>query len=236
MKEKFEIPSCEFCKPRLQGIFGGLFKDDLHSLSSSKGCNFYQKGQTIFQEGTRPMGLYCLNTGKAKVFKLGDEGKEQIVRLAKEGDVLGYRSLISGEVYSASAEALDETCICFIPREVFMKLIETNKEVSLNMMKLLSNDLREAEKKSTELAQKPVRDRLAEALLMLKDTYGFEEDEQTINIVLTREDLANIVGTATESVIRLLSEFKNDGLIALDNKKIKILDMDKLSNTANLYS
>ncbi len=235
MEKKFQIPECESCEVRVKSVFKDLHSKDLDKISLSKGCNIYKKGQTIFYEGTRPTGLYCINQGKIKLFKLGDEGREQIVRLAKEGDILGYRALISNEPYTATAESLDDACICFIPRSGFFELIQENHELSLKMMQVLSTDLRSAEHKITDLAQKPVRERLAEALLTLIETYGYETDEATLTVTLTREELANIVGTATETIIRLLSEFKKDNIISLGGRKIKILDHRKLTHTANLF-
>lgn len=165
---------------------------------------------------------------------MGDEGKEQIVRLAREGDVLGYRALLSADRYNATAEPLEDTDVCFIPKETLFKLIETNSSFTLQVMKLLSNDLKNAEHKITQLAEKPVRERICRLLLFLKETYGLETDEQTINVTLSRE-LANIVGTATETAIRLLSEFKHDHIIELIGKKIRILDLHKLVQTANVF-
>ncbi len=235
MTNKADIPDCENCKTRSKSIFCDLKNDELAKLSYNKGCSSYKKGQVIFYEGRRPTGLYCINIGKVKIAKLGEEGKEQIVRLAKEGDILGYRSLISGDSYSASAETLEETSVCFIPKDAIFDLIKDSSNFSIKFMQLVSKDLKSAENKVTDLAQKHVRERVAEALLMLKETYGMEDDEQTIAIALTREVLANIVGTATETVIRLLSELKQDKVIALEGRKIKILKLKQLIRTASIY-
>ncbi len=235
MTTKIEIPDCINCKTRYKSVFCNLKSNELDKLSYNKGCSSYKKGQIIFYEGRRPIGLYCINKGKVKIAKLGEEGKEQIIRLAREGDILGYRSLISGDTYSASSETLEETDICFIPKDSIFHLIKENSEFALKIIELVSRDLKSAENKVTDLAQKHVRERVAEALLMLKETYGFEEDEQTIAIALTREILANIVGTATETVIRLLSELKQDNIIALERRKIKILNLKQLVRTASIY-
>ncbi len=123
-----------------------------------------------------------MNSGKIKIAQPGDEGKEQIVRLAKDGDILGYRALLIGDKYSCSATAIDETSTCFIPKDSFFNLIGKNANLSMEIMKLLSHDLKKAEHKITVLAQKPVREKMAEALLFLKETYGYENDNATINI------------------------------------------------------
>lgn len=194
----------------------------------------YKSGNTIFNEGSYPSGLYCIHKGKVKIFKNGTEGKEQILRFAKEGDILGYKSLLSDQPFSASAAALDEAVICFIPKKSYFDVLQTNPKLSLKMMQLLTQELKTAETRIVELAQKPVRERLAETILILKETFGFEEDGKTIAISLTREEIANIVGTATESVIRLLSEFKKDGIIDLKGRSISILDNRELVRTANI--
>lgn len=235
IRRKIDIPSCEDCASRLCSIFNDLPEDELGKINHSKGGNLYKRGQNIFYEGTRPSGLYCINFGKVKIYKIDQSGKEQIVRLAKAGDVLGYRSLISGELYSSFAAPLEDSLICFIPRSVFFSLLQTNANLSMKIMKILSQDLKSAENRIANMAQKPVRERLAEALLILREFYGLEDDEATLGVALTREDLANVVGTATETVIRLLSEFREDKIIALKGRKIKILDHISLVKTANIF-
>jgi CRP/FNR family transcriptional regulator len=165
---------------------------------------------------------------------MGDEGKEQIVRLAKSGDIVGYKALLSGDRYSATATALEDCNVCFIPREIFLVILQKDAALSFEMMKVLSDELKKAEEKITHLAQKPVRERVAETILFLKETYGLYADNH-VNVSLTREEIANLVGTATETAIRLLSEFNKDHIIELSGKKIKILDQNKLIKTANLF-
>jgi CRP-like cAMP-binding protein len=236
MKIKIETPSCETCAARLSNVFCTLTDDQAHDMSIDKSSSHYRKGQLIFFEGNRPSGLYCIRKGKIKVYQIGSGNREQIIRLAKEGDILGYRSLISGEVYNASAEAIEDSEICFINRKSFFDLLQENSDLSTKVMQLLSHDLKSAESRMTGLAQKPVRERLAETLLTLKEFYGHEQDNATINATLTREDIANIVGTATETAIRLLSDFKNEKIIELVGKKIKILNHEKLVKIANVYN
>jgi CRP/FNR family transcriptional regulator len=233
MNIKLESPSCEACKARLTNVFCSLSDNQLTDLSIDKTCNQYKKGQIVFFEGNRPAGLFCINKGKVKIFQMGPEGKEQIMRLAKEGDILGYRSLISGDVYSASAAVMEDAVLCFIPRKTFFELLQSNSELSTRMMKLLSGDLKSAEVRITGLAQKPVRERLAETLLMLKEFYGVEHNS-AINATLSREEIANIVGTATETVIRILSDFKSEKIIDIQSKKIKILNHEALLRAAHV--
>ena len=227
-------PECQYCQTRFKSVFCDLNEEELCALNTSKGCRTYTKGQVIFNEGAYPHGLFCINEGKAKLSKPGYTGREQIVRLAKDGDILGYRALLSGETYNCSAVALEDSSICFIPKNTFSELVTKNSNLAFELMKLLSVDLKNAENKLLNLAQKPVRERLAEALLFLKETYHFEIDGATLNVILSREEIANIVGTATEVVIRLLSEFKKDKMIAFVGKKIKILNYKELIHAANI--
>ncbi|HEX6914602.1 MAG TPA: Crp/Fnr family transcriptional regulator [Chitinophagaceae bacterium] len=235
MKMPVEIhTSCQTCEARFSTVLGKAKKEHLDEINMEKVCNIYKKGQTIFHEGSHPFGVYCVHSGKIKLSHLGDDGKEQIIRLLKDGDITGYRALLSGDRYGASAIALEDTHVCFIPKEVFMSVLKNDAAMAFEMMKLLSDELHRAELQLTHLAQKPVRERLAETLLFIKETYGFEEDGVTLNVRFSREEIANLVGTATESTIRLLSEFKRDGIVELDGKKIKILKPAELLKTANL--
>lgn len=235
MVRKFQLPSCEDCQARLDSVFCQLNEEQLSRISIEKHCSYYQRGQTVFAEGSTPSGLFCINSGKVKISQTGGDGKEQILRLAKNGDILGYRSLISGETYSATATAIEDSKICLIPKIDFFELLQNNSSITTSIMKLLASDLKVAENKITNLAQKPVIERLAEALIMLKEYYGSKGDEKTTDITITREEISNIVGTATETAIRLLSELKKDGIIKLDGKKLTILKSDALTKLANLY-
>ncbi len=234
MSKKVESPECQHCNVRFKSLFCGLSGEELDSINIGKACTSYKKGQMIFYESAFPQGLFCVNSGKIKVYQLGEQGKEQILRLTKEGDVLGYRALLSGGKYSGSASALEDSSVCFIPKEIVFALLDKNASLSMQLLKILSHDLENAEHKLTNLTQKSVRERLAEALLFIKETYGCESDGATLNAILSREEIANITGTATETTIRLLSEFKQDGLIDLIGKKIKLLNTGQLAHLANV--
>lgn len=227
-------PICQTCAQKNASVFCKAKVEYLSEITSQKVSNTFKKGQTIFNEGSYPFGVFCINSGKVKLTHLGDDGKEQIIRLLKGGDIIGYRALLSGERYSATAVALEDTHICFIPKELFIYILKNDAALTFEMMKLLADELHKTELKMTHLAQKPVRERLAEILLFIEETYGFEEDGITLNVRLSREEIANLVGTATESTIRLLSEFKRDNMVELDGKKIKIINQKKLAKTANL--
>lgn len=228
---------CQFCKSRGESHFSELPNEDLEVISEHKSCVAYKKGQTLFYEGTRPMGVFCINHGKVKVYKMGSNGKEQILFIAKPGDFLGYRSLLSEEFYGASATVLEQAAICFIPKSDFLSILNRNPAFFQKLMKAVCQELGVMEEKLAQLAQKSVRERLAATIIMLKETYGMEgEGSDVIDIALSREDLANIVGTATETVIRLLSDFKSDGLIALKGKKIQVIDTKRLIHEADFYA
>lgn len=238
MTKKIENLPCELCQSRKFSLFNEVSESHLCQLSSDKSFVFYKKGQTLFYEGTRPMGLFCINEGAVKVYKSTSNGKEQIIRLTKAGDFLGYRALLGDEHYAASATILEDAKICFIPKETFMNLLSKDSSLYRKLMKEVCHELGIMEEKVTQLSQKSVRERLAFTLLMLKETYGVEEREasQKIDIALSREDLASIVGTATETVIRLLAEFKQDGLIGFEGKKIRILNPKALVKTSDYYA
>jgi CRP-like cAMP-binding protein len=234
MKNTFEIPHCETCLPRLHSIFGVLSGEELAKLELHKGCNFHRSGQVLFYEGDYPSGLYCINRGKVKLTRTGEAGREQIVRLAREGDSVGYRALVSGTPYELTATVIEDASICFIPRQTFHAIMVDNPSLTGRIIRQLTQDLAKAEQKQVSLAQKQVRERLAETLLMLREFYGCEDDHRTLRSRLSREDIANYVGTATETVIRLLSEFSREGLIVLDGKQIRITDIKALRDAAHL--
>ncbi len=229
------LADCNHCSKRFTNIFCQAKFDSMQEINTEKVCTVYRKGENIFKEGTRPHGVFCVNYGKIKLSHLGADGKEQITRLVKAGDPLGYRALLGGDKYSSTAIAIEDSGVCFIPKELFMGILQKDSSLALEMLKLLSDNLKKAEQQITNLAQKPVRERLSEAILFIKETYGFEEDGQTIDAAFSREDISNIVGTATETVIRLLSELNKEKVIQLVGKKILILDLNKLVKIANLY-
>jgi CRP-like cAMP-binding protein len=227
---------CQSCTARNGSVFGGLCAHTITSVNGYKSTNMYRKGQILFHEGTRPLGVYCVNKGKIKLYKLGNEGKEQIIQLAKEGDILGYRAMISEEVYPVSAETLEESHVCFIPKQDFLQMIAESPELYGRLFKHACHELGIMAQNVTNLAQKTVRERLAITLIMLKDTYGIDKEENNkVVINLTREDLANIVGTATETLIRLLHDFKEDKIITTKGRKILLEDERELVRIANLY-
>jgi CRP/FNR family transcriptional regulator len=207
---------------------------DLNELNKSKQVMTYKKGQSIFIEGSNSHGLYCLHKGKIKIHKLGNSGREQIVRFAKSGDVVGYRAFINGEKYYATATAMEDSEVCFFPYSSIFDKVKNNPDFLREMLKLVSNDLKQSEDKITHLTQNYVNQRIAEAILWIKNTFGYQEDNKTINANLTRSELAGIAGTSTETTIRVLSEFQKDKLIELKGKSISILNENQLKAISEL--
>ena len=226
---------CENCASKSKGIFCELEKVALADVSHNKVMNTYKKGHTIFYQGNPPFGLYCVNSGKIKISKIGNDGKESIIRIAHAGDVLGHRSLFSNENYTATATIIEDATICFIDKKYIYKSIQDQPSIALNLIQKLSREMGAAESMSASMSQKNVRERLAELFLMLKRTYGIEENGRTkLDIKLTREEIASMIGTANETVIRFISEFKEEGLIEQEGKTIFIIDEAKLLEFANL--
>lgn len=234
---KTQFLECEFCQVKGKSLFHFCPSHELEEMSGSKGYNQYKAGQTLFHEGSMPMGLFCVNKGKIKLHKMGSDGKEQIVRLVKPGDFIGYRALLSDTPYSASATAMEESSVCLVPKTTFLGLLRKNDNLADAMMKLICRNLEESEQKLTEMAYKPVRERLAEALVLLKTTYEDKSipDAPPFSIAISREDLASLVGTAKETVIRILGEFKDDHLVRTEGRKIFVLEPVKLEKISKMY-
>lgn len=233
---KVERPSCPSCLSKSLSFFSDLDKFDLINLSQNKTCNFYKKGHIVFYEGRFPTGIYCLEQGRVKMYRIGLDGKEQIVRFSTTGSLLGIRSLLSNERYSLSAATLEDSVICFISKSFFMHLMNKYPKMNQEIVVYLCDKLKEAEDMIISIAQKPVRERLAESLLIMDRFFTPNGNKQAKHkISLPREDLANIVGTATETVIRLLHDFKEEKLITVDGRAIYLSDISGLKNAAKIY-
>jgi CRP/FNR family transcriptional regulator, polysaccharide utilization system transcription regulator len=234
-QQDIHVPLCDKCSLESGSIFKYLTLDEVDILNFEKDFRQYKRGALLYQEGNRISGFFCINSGIIKVFKTGFDGKEQIIRFAKKGDIIAYRSVLSNELACTSAKVIEDCQVCFIPSEILISFIKTNPNYALELVKLACHELGEANSFITDIAQKTVRERLAEILLYLVVDFGLD-DQHFLNISLTREELANIVGTATESVIRLLSEFKSDKLVELNGRKIKILDTAGLEKISNVFN
>lgn len=221
------MSNCEQCIVRQFNSLKSLTKEELVRISNCKTSKTVKKGQLIFDEGENVNGIYCIREGICKLTKLSANGKDQIVKLVVKGDLIGQRSLVSEEATNLSATALNDMQVCFIPKHEIMRDLHENNDFTFDVLKEMAKDLKEADNLIVNMAQKSVRQRLAEALLYIHSAFG-TDDEGMLTIVLSREDYANIVGTATESIIRILSQFKKSGFIATKGKQIKIEDVAAL--------
>ncbi|WP_278035304.1 Crp/Fnr family transcriptional regulator [Flavobacterium nitratireducens] len=212
------MSKCEQCIVREFSSLKALSKEELVKLAECKTSRIVKKGEVIFEEGENVNGIFCVKDGVCKLTKLSPNGKDHIVKLVAKGELLGQRSMISEEPVNLSAVALEDMQICFVPKSEIMGFFDNNNQFSMNVMKTICGDLKEADSQMVNMAQKTVKERLAETLLYLQDTFGKNEDD-TLKIQLTRDELASMIGTATESCIRLLSDFNKSGLIELKGKK-----------------
>ncbi len=226
---------CNHCDAKSISFLSACTVEEADIVSAAKSCSHYKKGQSIFYEDNMPLGIYCISKGAIKLTRSNKDGKEQIIRFAREGEFLGYRALIADEPLVATATCIEDTISCFIPKNVFIDLLEKNSQINKQMLKSLCHDLGLADERIQSLAQKSVRERLAETLLFLHKTFHLDkaDDNSLIAVTLPREDIANIVGTATETVIRLLSEFRADKLIDMEGKKIRIINFSALEKISH---
>lgn len=225
------MSKCEQCIVRQFSSLKALSKDELLRMAECKTSYIIKKGEPIFEEGEMTNGIFCVKDGVCKMTKLSANGKDQIVKLAKAGELLGQRSMISEEPANLSAVALEDMEVCFVPKSEILQFFNQNNQFSMNVMKTICGDLKEADDHMVSMAQKSVKERLAETLIYLEDTFGNNQDG-SLRIQLSREELAGMIGTATESCIRLLSEFNKNGWVDLTGKKITIknkIQLKKLS-------
>lgn len=223
---------CEQCIVRELSSLKALNKDELLRLAECKTSSIIKKGDPVFEEGDTVNGIYCITVGVCKLSKLSANGKDQIVKLVKAGELLGQRSMISDEPANLSAVALEDMEVCFIPKNEVLNFFDTNNQFSMNLMKKICGDLKETSDHLVSVSQKTVKERLAETLIYLQETFGKNEDG-SLRIQLSREEMAGMIGTATESCIRLLSDFNKLGLIELNGKKIILKDLGKLKRIAD---
>lgn len=230
LKKREKIQSSFDGTPEGLNSFFNLAKGqkDLEELSDNRELRRFMKKQTIYEEGQYPKQLYFIASGKVKTFKTNDLGKEYITTVYKKGDFLGHQALISGRSYEESAMALEDVEISIIPKDDFFSLLYNNRNFSGQFIKMLAANVLEKEGQLLSLAYNSIRKRVAEALIELDKKYKAEE-----GIGLMREDLANIVGTAKETLIRTLTDFKNERLIEVQGRKIMIVNKKKLEDLPN---
>ncbi len=217
------MSKCEQCSVRHSNSLKELTHEELMRVTKNKTSKVIKKGDVLFEEGDHINGIFCIRSGVCKVSKMSENGREQIIHLIKKGDLLGERSLINNEAANLKATAVNDMEVCFIPKEEILKSLNNNHNFSMALLRNMANTLKNTDNSIVDMAQKSVKQRLAHTLLYLDNNFNKTENN-AIDIHLTREDLSNLIGTATESVIRLLSEFKKKELIRLKGKDIFILN------------
>jgi len=224
----YQESKCINCIDHKLSIFDVLTPKEKELLNENISCSNYKKGEIIYKEGDKPIGLICLAEGIAKIFKEGVGGREQIIRMAKPVGFIGYRALLADDNYISSALAIEDCHVCTVERTTFFKLLKSNNKLSLAIIKYLARELGYSNRRTITLTQKHIRGRLAESLLFLRDTYGVEDDGTTIKVYLSREDIANLSNMTTSNAIRTLSTFALEKIISIEGRKIKVLDLLQL--------
>jgi CRP/FNR family transcriptional regulator len=222
--------SCLSCPQRAGTLLNDLGIEELGQLESQRYTATYKAGEAIFREGTKPLGLLCIHSGKIKILRTGPAGIDQIISLHKEGDMIGIRAMIKEHNYSVSAFAIEETQVCIITQEVFKPVLEKNAHLCLKILTQFITQLDASEKLFINHSQKHMSARLADALLYIYSIYGIDHASGYIAVALKRSELAQLANMTTANAIRGLSSFVSEGIIELSGRKIKVLEMEKLNS------
>lgn len=221
----------------LDEVFPGwdtLTPDEKRFVENNSTTQYYKKNEVIHYEGDKPTHMMVLASGKAKVYKEGVGSRTQIIRMLKIGEPFGYRAMIASETYNTNVAAFEPAAVYMLKGDIFISILQHNNAFCFRFLEELATDLADSDSRTVNLTQKHIRGRLAEALLFLRKNYGLEEDGATINIYLSREDLANLSNMTTSNAIRTLSTFANEHIIAMDGRKLKIIDEDKLRKISKM--
>jgi len=231
-KERVKFQStcdCGTCPTRFMNLFHSLPPEALEVFNRSKVVNFYKKGQLLFYEGSKPLGVYCINSGRVKLYKTGEDGKQHILRIYGKGEILGLASIFAGRDYTTSAEAIEDSVICFIEKSGFFPFLSRYPNLALEVIRNLSQEVMTEEEQIQVLALKTADQRLAQLLLMLKETFGHPENSHIVlSLPLSRKEMAEMIGTTPETVIRLLKQFEKRGFVEIRGRRIVILDTEAL--------
>ena len=217
-----------------RSILADLPAADLEILMQRKVEHTYKKGEILFREGAFPAGIYYLLNGKAKKYKVDQDGGEQLIYVANTGELLGYHAVLSGESYPDSAAALEDSRIVFVPREDFLTAAEHSDVLSRRLLRTLSHEFSVLVNSLTVASRRPVRERLALQLIIMREKYKSDaQPGKPVEIDLSRDDLASLVGTARENVVRMLTEFKEEGILETHGRRIVVRDIRRLIEVAN---
>ena len=226
--------TCMNCVKKESSLLNELSFNELAILENDRSVVNYKKGELIYKEGAKPMGLLCLNTGKVKITRQAHNGIAQIVALKKPVDFIDLCSIINNEPYQTSATALDDSSVCIIEKQNFMNIIRQNPDLSFKIMCSFAKELEEANKRFLTMTQKLLRARLTEALSLLYDMYGTLPDGITLNCTVKRAELAAMSNMTTANVIRTLSLLAKEGVLIIDRKKILVKDRNLLKTISEL--
>jgi CRP/FNR family transcriptional regulator, polysaccharide utilization system transcription regulator len=211
-----------------KSLFYVLSEEDKKLMRKHTSFTKYKRNEMVFREGDKPSGFMMLVKGKLKIFKEGVGGREQIIRLSKALGIIGYRAIFAGENHIASAVTLEDSVVANIDLDFIYSKALKNSDFSIGIIRKLSKELGFSNARTVALSQKHIRGRLAESLMLLANKYGFEHDGTTLKVYISREDIANLSNMTTSNAIRTLSTFANEKLIAIDGRKIKIIDLTRL--------
>ncbi len=231
IRDIFPIDKWDF---KTHSLFQDLPAEDIALLTAHQAEQYYTKGETIFREGGVPGGIYYIIEGKVKKYKRDQEGKEHIIYVANDGELIGYHALLAEDRYPDSAATLEESRIAFIPKEDFLQALEQSHGISRRLLKALSHEFAVLINNLSLFTQKSVRERLALQLIILREKYKVaKQDGEAVVINMSRDDLASLVGTVRENIVRVLGEFKEKGILSTQGRKIIILDVKQLIQIAN---
>jgi CRP/FNR family transcriptional regulator, polysaccharide utilization system transcription regulator len=225
---------CADCGARTCSILRNCPSEVLDKISSAKKCFVYMKGQRILMQGVEANGIFFINTGKVKIYKSDKNNKQLIIRFAKSGEVLGFCDVDERREQPVSAMALDDTLICHLDYKLFLQLIREYPEMALSMLSYYNDMLSQTEEKSLKMARMNVAAKIADALVTMYEAYGTNGSDHTLNLAISRQDIADLAGTTKEQVSKTLSDFKSHGVINAKGKQIDILDLDKLRELAEV--
>jgi CRP/FNR family transcriptional regulator, polysaccharide utilization system transcription regulator len=225
---QYKDPYIEICIEGASSVFRGLNQDEKELLDQHHLAVNYRKRETIIYGDTKPKGLICLVSGKAKLFRAGAGSREQIIKMLRPHNYLAYRSLFSESTFPFSVVAIEESAVVIFEKHIISRILRHNSELAIKFMKIISEDLLSSDSRLISLTQKHVRGRVAESILLLRDTYGVEADGRTLRVLLSREDLAHLSNMTTSNAIRTLSGLASENILDIAGRRITILNLSKL--------
>jgi CRP-like cAMP-binding protein len=226
----YKDPYIEICFEGAGSVFRGISQAEKEMLDQHHFVSNYRKGESILAENSKPRGISCLVSGKAKMFRIGAGNREQIIKLIRPQNFISYRTLFSDISYPFNVVAFEESSVVVFEKHAMSRLLRQNGELGLRFIKIISEDLVNINNRLVSLTQKHVRGRIAESIMLLMDTYGVDTDGRTLKALLSREDIAHLSNMTTSNAIRTLSEFVSEQIIELKGRKITVIDKNKLES------